>query len=391
MSNAVPLHISAAFEGGSIGVESVEAPGNIRVFLKPDADNTDMHWFYFRLAGARDHDCRITLVNSDRLSRLAGREEVPDCWTGYRPFVSDDGQNWFRTNASYQDRVFSILHRPARDAVYFAYYPPYSMARHQQLVQASLADSRVSLEVLGQTPDGWDLDMLHIGRPGPGKPKCWIMGRQHPSETMASFFMEGFVRRLLDPADALGRALVESAEFFVIPVVNPDGVARGLTRTNARHMNLNRAWHDPDPDLAPEVVMIRNRMLAEGVDYCIDAHGDEELPYVFLGGPLEIPSRSERIADLFRAYQQAQSRANPDYRPSDPYPGGAPPEADLRMAWNWIGEQFGCLSVLLEQPFKDAGHAPDAALGWSPARCAHFGKTTLDAIAAVLPELRRAP
>lgn len=383
------LSISAAFEGGNIEAVSAHAPDTIRLRLRPDDDAIDTHWFYFRLAGAKGLDCTLTFENSNRMSRLAGRDEVPDCWTGYRPWASPDNVHWFRTGATYEDEVFSIRHRPERDVAWFAYYPPYPMARHEALLAWALQDRRVDLEVLGQTPDGWDLDMLHIGTPGPDKPKIWIIGRQHPSETMASFFMEGFVRRLLEPHAPVARHLMERAEFFIVPIVNPDGAFRGLTRANRLGMNLNRAWADPDPARAPEVVMVRNRMLGEGVDFCLDAHGDEELPYVFLGGPLNIPSRTDHVARLFETYTRAQAEANPDYRPEDPYPGGMPAEADLRMAWNWIGEQFGCLSILLEQPFKDAGHAPDPVNGWSPARCTFFGHTTLDALAAVLPDLRR--
>ena len=382
------LGISAAFEGGSIeGIDATD-PADIRVRLRADTHSPDTHWFHFRLTGARGIPCRITIENSDRMARLAGRDEVPDCWTGYRPFACDDGVTWRRTGAEYAGGRFSILHTPATDAVEFAHFPPYSTERHRNLVARLLADDRVRLEVPGQTPGARDLDLLRLGRRGAGRPKCWIVARQHPGETMASFFVEGFLERLLDPACGLARHLLDEAEFFVVPMANPDGCATGNTRTNARGFNLNRAWAEPDPDLAPEVVLIRDRMLAEGVDFFLDVHGDEELPYIFLGGPLEIPSRSDRVAALFRRYQQAQARANPDFRPSDPYPGGAPAEADLRMAWNWVGEHFGSLSILLEQPFKDTTHTPDAGFGWSPARSHALGRSTLDALADVLPDLR---
>jgi murein tripeptide amidase MpaA len=382
------ITISTAFEGGSIGVEHIGAGGDIALRLLADENAADTHWFYFRLAGAAGIDCRMTLVNSDSMARLAGRDEVPDCWTGYRPFVSDDGRHWVRTGAEYEGGRFTICHRPARDLAWFAYFVPYTMERHAALLGRCLADPRVELDILGTTPDGHDLEMLTIGVPGPGKPRLWIVGRQHASETMASWFMEGFLARLLDRDDALARALVDSAVFHVVPVANPDGCVRGNTRTNALAMNLNRAWADPEPETAPEVVAIRARMREEGVDFFLDVHGDEELPYVFLGGPLEIPSRSARLATLFARYQHAMESASPDYRASDPYPGGPPAEADLRMAWNWVAEEFGCLTVLLEQPFKDTAHMPDATFGWSPARCGRFGAATLPAIAEVLPELR---
>src|SRR5882757_1480285 len=115
-------------------------------------------------------------------------------------------------------------------------------------------------------------------------------------------------------------------------------------------------------------------MEAEGVDFCLDVHGDEELPYTFLGGPLEIPSRNDRMRRRFVDFMRGLEAASPDYVRRHPYPGGAPEAADLRMAWNWIAERFGCLTVLLEMPFKDQIDAPDAQYGWSPQRSARLGR-----------------
>ncbi|WP_306118080.1 MULTISPECIES: M14-type cytosolic carboxypeptidase [unclassified Roseitalea] len=380
--------VSAGFEAGSIRVLRAHAPDSIRVRLSGDPTAGDLQWFYFRVSGLAGRGCRIEFDNADAVARLDGREDVPDCWTGYRPFCSRDAQTWFRCDAHYQNGVLTIIGPEAADTLWFAYYPPYPMQRHAALIGRAVADPRVRLDTLGTTPDGHEIDLLRIGTPAPGKPKVWLMGRQHPSETMAGFFMEGLLARLLDPADALGRHLVDTLDLHVIPTVNPDGSRRGHTRTNARAMNLNRAWADPDPATALEVVLIRDRMRAEGVDFCLDVHGDEELPYVFLGGPLEIPSRSERLSRLFDDYAHAMERACPAYALADPYPGGAPQTADLRMAWNWVAEEFNCLSVLLEMPFKDTHRQPDPDMGWSPARCADLGRSTLEAIGAVAGSLR---
>ncbi|WP_159458492.1 M14 family metallopeptidase [Roseisalinus antarcticus] len=383
-----PIHVTTGFEAGAIEVAGVGDGGDIRVSLAADPISGDVQWFFFRVSGIAGRTARIVVENSGRVSRLEGREQVPDCWTGYRPFRSRDGQDWVRCDALYEDGTLTIPVPPGADTLWFAYYPPFPMARHTAMLGRALANPRARLEVLGQTPDGHDLELLRIGTPERGKPKVWLMGRQHPSETMAGYFIEGLLGRLLDPADALGRHLAETCDLFVIPTVNPDGCRRGHTRTNARGMNLNRAWADPDPERAPEVVLIRDRMRAEGVDFCLDAHGDEELPYVFLGGPLEIPSRTARLSGLFETYARAMERACPAYRLADPYPGGAPATADLRMAWNWVAEEFDCLSVLLEMPFKDTHRQPDPEMGWSPARCAAFGWATLEAIAAVAGSLR---
>ncbi len=50
-----------------------------------------------------------------------------------------------------------------QDAIYFAYFPPYSYVRHQELIARIHAKKNVRLEVIGDTLDGYDLDVLRIG------------------------------------------------------------------------------------------------------------------------------------------------------------------------------------------------------------------------------------
>src|SRR5439155_22657281 len=96
----------------------------------------------------------------------------------------------------YGGATLTIRHTPVQDAVYYAYFAPYSMERHADLIAEAATSPAVRLDSLGATLDGQDLDRLHIGAPGDGKRVCWIIGRQHPGETMAEWWMEGFLRRL---------------------------------------------------------------------------------------------------------------------------------------------------------------------------------------------------
>lgn len=120
----------------------------------------------------------------------------------------------------------------------------------------------------------------------------------------------------------------------------------------------------------------------------MDVHGDEELPYVFLGGPLEVPSVTKAMRQNFRTFQETLQATNPDYKRGYEYPGGAPANPDLRMAWNYIGERFQCLSILVEQPFKDCEHAADTLKGWSPERSKRLGAASLTALNSVIHDLR---
>ncbi len=50
-----------------------------------------------------------------------------------------------------------------QDAVYYAYFAPYSYERHQDLIAKCVSHKAVRLEVLGETLDGHDIDLLQIG------------------------------------------------------------------------------------------------------------------------------------------------------------------------------------------------------------------------------------
>jgi murein tripeptide amidase MpaA len=243
--------------------------------------------------------------------------------------------------------------------------------------------------VLGATLDGQDLDLLRIGTPGEGKRICWIVGRQHPGETMAEWWMEGFLHRLLDGDDALSRALLKRAVFNVVPNMNPDGSRRGNLRTNAAGANLNREWQAPTMERSPEVFLVRRAMEASGVDYCLDVHGDEARPCNFLISTAGIPSFDERLKTLYLAHGEALRRANPDFQTAlhgniEAKPG----TATMTMCGNWVAETFGCLATTLEMPFKDTVETPDERHGWSPARSRKLGAAGLDAILAVVETLR---
>src|SRR5205814_5178753 len=94
----------------------------------------------------------------------------------------------------------------------------------------------------------------------------WFIARQHPGETMAEWFIEGLLDRLLDRSDPVSRRLVERAVFDIVPNMNPDGAARGNLRTNAAGANLNREWVEPSMERSPEVLLVRERIRQTGAD-----------------------------------------------------------------------------------------------------------------------------
>jgi murein tripeptide amidase MpaA len=375
------MQIDSGFDGGNIDWLGEDESGALRLAIRKDNQSDFYQWFHFRLSGGRGRDCVLAIVN-------AGGAAYAEGWRGYQAVASYDRRRWFRVPTDYDGTVLTLRHRPERDAVYYAYFAPYSMERHLDLLAWAAERPGVSLTSLGRTLDGQPLDLLTVGEPGEGKRSCWAIARQHPGETMAEWWMEGFIERLLDENDALARRLRERARFHIVPNMNPDGSRRGHLRTNAAGANLNREWHDPTPARSPEVLLVRSHMQATGVDWCLDVHGDEVLPYNFLIGTSGIPSYSTRLAELADGFRRAMMQANPDFQITQGYPETSPGRANMTMCSNWVAERFDCLAMTLEMPFKDTGDTPRPEEGWSPARSRRLGAAALDALAAVIDRLR---
>ena len=372
------IRVSSAFCGGNIEVVDASRPDDVQLRIVKDVGDRFMQWFYFRVSGCRDIELRLRLINASEAAYGEG-------YKGYSAVASTDREEWLRVPTSYDGRELEIRLRPDADAVYVAYFAPYSLERHADLVARCQRHPDVRLEVLGATLDGHDLDLLRVGH---GPAQVWAIARQHPGETMAEHFMEGFLERLLDDADPVARELRDRATFHLVPNMNPDGSERGHLRTNAAGANLNRAWLEPTMEQSPEVFLVREKMRATGVDLCIDVHGDEELPCNFLVGPDGIPSLRPHQMELFGAFRESLSRRSPDFQTERGYPPAAPGQANLRLCTNWVAETFSCLALTLEQPFKDASNNPDPRTGWSPDRCRGLARDCVDTVHELVDRLR---
>jgi murein tripeptide amidase MpaA len=375
------MHLSAAFDAGNILVLDAHDPSAVRLAIRDDVGGEHKQWFHFRASGVRGVPCNYRIENAASCSYPLG-------WEGYRAVASVDRERWVRVPTRYEDGALVITHTPEADSVWYAYFAPYSMERHHDLVARSAASPFARHEVLGRTIDGRDLDLVQIGEAGPGKRVVWTIAPQHPGESMAEWWMEGWLARLLDPHDALARSVRERAVLYVVPNMNPDGSARGHLRTNAVGANLNREWHEPTVERAPEVKWVRDRMDATGVDLALDVHGDEALPYNFIAGAEGIAGYTPRMASLQDAFEAAYERACPDFQRVHGYPKDAPRSGNMTMHTNQIAARFDCLAMTLEMPFKDNAAAPDDGQGWSPERSRRLGAAAIDPVAAVLDALR---
>ena len=373
------ISISSAFDAGNIRVTGID--GDIATLeIVADHMSDFYQWFHFRVAGAGGREVTLNITN-------CGGSAYPNGWPDYRACLSIDREDWVRVDdTSYADGTLTIRFTPETDLVWVAYFAPYSMERHHDLISTVAALPGVEYRSLGQSLDGQDIDCLTIGE---GELTVWLYGRQHPGETMAEWWMEGALEKLTDPDDPVARILRRDCTFHVVPNMNPDGSRRGHLRTNAVGVNLNREWHAPSAEKSPEVLYVRNAMDDQPPAFAMDVHGDEAIPANFLAGFEGIPSLTEHQSALFSLFSTTLERISPDFQTRQGYEAPPPGKANLSMSTTQLAERFGCVSMTLEMPFKDNFDLPDDVYGWSPERSKYLAAACLDALHAMLPDLKQ--
>jgi murein tripeptide amidase MpaA len=306
-------------------------------------------------------------------------------WPGYRACVSEDRQYWGRAETAWDEKAdggtLTIRYRPENDICWFAYFAPYSMERHHDLVAAAAGQEGVDYRCLGYSLEGQPIDCLEMGE---GAYQVWLYARQHPGESMAEWWMEGALDALTDSADPVGRALRRHCRLHLVPNANPDGSRRGHLRTNAMGVNLNREWDNPTPERSPEVMALRGAMDASGVDFSMDVHGDEAIAAVFLAGFEGIPSLKGPQLAAYHRYRELLARRTPDFQMKRGYPVTSPGKANMAMSTSQLAERFGAVAMTLEMPFKDHDPNPDAEYGWSPERSKKLANACLEVLAEVI-------
>ena len=178
------MHIDALFDSGNIECLDSQDSQQIRLRIRKDAQSDFFQWFHFRVSGAKDTACKFII-------KMPTRVHTPKAGTATKARYSYNRRDWkARRHKLRRPQCPHRGHTPSQDIVYFAYFAPFSLEQHHNLL-VSLVSKGAKHEVLGQTLDGRSIDLLRIGNPESNR-KCWLIARQHPGESMAEWWMKGF-------------------------------------------------------------------------------------------------------------------------------------------------------------------------------------------------------
>ena len=90
-----------------------------------------------------------------------------------------------------------------------------------------------------------------------GKKAIVVTSRVHPAEAQASHSLEGMVDFLLTD-DERAVALRKKYIFYIVPMLNLEGVMVGNQRANLAGFDLNRKWAEPSPWITPVIWATKN-------------------------------------------------------------------------------------------------------------------------------------
>jgi len=147
----------------------------------------------------------------------------------------------------------------------------------------------------------------------------FISSRVHPGETPASFMLKGLLDFLASGC-AASKALLQRYVFFILPVLNPDGVELGHHRTDLKGENLNRVYGSANFVDHPSIAVAEAACRAAdqhqgGLRLFLDFHAHSVRRGAFLLGDAQ-SSDAEASAKLF-AYALARRSETFEYSQSD--------------------------------------------------------------------------
>lgn len=225
--------LDAHFETGNLGECTVNADGSFTLSLIPeDAPPINPSpWYAFRASGAPGTEVRV------RLEATRGHIR-------YWPRTSVDGRHWIPLPP---EQVAHAGEKSPWMTLTFELDGAYRWVAGQEIIdswdyqhwiRALDGVDGVSTRLLGQSVEGRPIYLAETA----DRPEfVLLVGRQHPPEVTGAIAMRAFLDTVFADTE-LARRFRDRFKLGVVPLMNPDGVARGHWRHNVGDKDLNRDW-----------------------------------------------------------------------------------------------------------------------------------------------------
>lgn len=225
--------LDAYFETGNLGLCTVEADGSFTLKLFPE-DQPPINpsaWYAFRASGKAGETVRVTLKMDHGYAR-------------YWPKTSPDGENWTRLDESAvngsgrKSKEMSLSFTLDSGQTWIAGQEILDSSDYAGWLEALDAVDDVEVSLLAPSQEGRPVYIAET----PDKPEFILMiGRQHPPEVTGAIGMKSFLDTVFSDSE-LALRFRERFKLGVVPLMNPDGLARGHWRHSVGDKDMNRDW-----------------------------------------------------------------------------------------------------------------------------------------------------
>jgi hypothetical protein len=298
-AEAEKLQVDAGFPGGNIILDKVEGDN---VHLHQDLRDTAGDWFYwsFRVRGAQGRTLTFHFTKGNPI--------------GVRgPAVSTDGGKSWKWLGAQSVRGVSFHYAFAADAqeVRFSLAFPYQEQNLKDFLARFEKNPHLKVESLCKTRKERNVELLFLGRlDGKCRHRVALTCRHHSCEMMASYVLEGIIEAVLADTED-GKWLREHVEFFIVPMMDKDGVEDGDQGKNRKPYDHNRDYEGESIHASVKAIRERLPKWSDGkLSFALDMHcpgnrGNGHETIYFVGGPNEVVWKEVgKFSKLLEAVQQ---------------------------------------------------------------------------------------
>ena len=252
------MKIDKNYPGSSIEILKEDKEKNIIELSLKKEKNGYGHYYNFKVINNEKKEGTIIIRNIEKSAYYTKESQ-------YYPYIKKENtKNWERTN---KNKVILndnniIIKIEINENIEISTVPRYVQKNLEVFINKDIKDYKNKGIV------GYENRLIPKLEFGNKEKKLFVViGRQHPGETLSSFFIEGMIEEIISDKNMLN-----SYNYLFFPIVNKRGVEEG----NHRYIDgvdFNRSWNKKDKP--EEIQYIIDEIGKRKVENFIDIHNDE--------------------------------------------------------------------------------------------------------------------
>lgn len=236
------------YEGSSIDIIKIDNITNTAHLGLKDENGKASHYYNFIARNEKEKKGKIIIENINNSM-----------------YYSKDMSQPFIKKQNKWEKISSSNYKVLEDKIEF-YIEPNSEQEISLVPRYTIEDLKKFCEIKNIKYEKNTIIKIELGNIN--KPTIFIIGRQHPGETLSSFFIEGIINKILNDTEIL-----QNYHFQIYPIVNIAGVKEGRHRF-INSIDYNRCWNNINP---PTEINYLKQQLSniKEIECFIDVHNDE--------------------------------------------------------------------------------------------------------------------